>query len=78
VNDTSNSSSAGADVASAKSSCSTAFASENEVLAESGEPGTGVSNAVESGVVFDSMPSGISESAITTMEEELEYRGHIE
>lgn len=60
MDDTSGSSSAGADVASAKSSCSGAFASENEVLVESGEPGTGVSNAVESGgVVFDSVPSGI-------------------
>lgn len=61
MDDTSGSGSARADVASTKgfsSGCSGAFARENEVLVESGEPGTDVSNAVESGgVVFDSVPS---------------------
>lgn len=70
MDDTSGSSSAGADAASAKGCCSGAFARENEVLVESGEPGTGVSNAVErGGVVFDSVPSGRSvgaDKSITT------------
>lgn len=68
MDDTSRSGSAGADVASTKgfsSGCSRAFERENEVLVESGEPGTGVSNAVESGgVVFDSVPSGRSEGIV--------------
>lgn len=67
MDDTSGSSSAGADAASAKGCCSGAFARENEVLVESGEPGTGVSNAVErGGVVFDSVPSGRSEGTVGT------------
>lgn len=46
------------------SGCSGAFAREKDVLVEAGEPGTGVSNAVESGgVVFDSVLSGRSEGA---------------
>lgn len=70
MDDTSGSDSVGADVASTQgfsSDCSGAFVRENEVLVESGELGTGVSNAVESGgVVFDSVPSGRSEGAVGT------------
>lgn len=46
------------------SGCSGAFAREKEVLVETGEPGTGVSGAVDrAGVVFDSVPSGWSAGA---------------
>lgn len=68
MDDSSGSSSALDDVASSQgfsSGCSKAFARESEVLVESGEPGTGVSNAVESGgVVFDSVLSGRSEGTV--------------
>jgi hypothetical protein len=44
------------------SACSGDFGTEKEVLVEMGEPGTGVSGAVDSaGVVVDSVSSGLSE-----------------
>jgi len=48
------------------SACSGALGREKEVLVETGEPGTGVSGAVDSaGVVVDSVPSGWSDGVGT-------------